>query len=315
MNNRFPGKCFIPPLVAFAVWASFATAAQPRLTGIDVDTDANRVTVHGLGESGRDYGLKWSEKLGVEADWLDAGATMAKEDGTFSVPDGVFRKPGFYRVERETGTGKHDSVQLWEGGPYWAETNLGAEEPWDCGFHFWWGDTVGYRHETDAWIASDGSSTNFSFWTENASTYEKNIDTLRSEGWITAEGVLAPEHDAAHVQWGGEWRMPTYQELYDLCYNQCDWTWTTTNGVDGYVVSGRGDYADKSIFLPVAGYGRMTSLHSADTWGEYWASVPESNRQQYYYSGTIYFLSGYHEMNFMIGRYFGLSIRPVRDTE
>lgn len=30
--------------------------------------------------------------------------------------------------------GTHDSVQLWEGGPYWAATNIGAEEPEDAGY-------------------------------------------------------------------------------------------------------------------------------------------------------------------------------------
>ena len=27
----------------------------------------------------------------------------------------------------------HDKVQLWEGGPYWAATNIGAEKPEDYG--------------------------------------------------------------------------------------------------------------------------------------------------------------------------------------
>ena len=25
----------------------------------------------------------------------------------------------------------HGKVQLWKDGPYWAETNIGAEKPWD----------------------------------------------------------------------------------------------------------------------------------------------------------------------------------------
>lgn len=31
----------------------------------------------------------------------------------------------------------HACVQLWEGGPYWAETNLGANHPWEYGYYFW----------------------------------------------------------------------------------------------------------------------------------------------------------------------------------
>lgn len=33
--------------------------------------------------------------------------------------------------------GTHNKVQLWAGGPYWATTNIGADEPWDYGYYFW----------------------------------------------------------------------------------------------------------------------------------------------------------------------------------
>ena len=149
-------------------------------------------------------------------------------------------------VVRVKGRGK---VQLWAGGPYWATKNVGAEEPWDYGLYFWWGDTVGYRREGDAWVASDGSSQNFQFSGDPISqqTSGKSTATLQNEGWTTSAGVLAPAHDAAQVHWGGGWRMPTYQELYDLCYTYCDWTWTTTNGVNGYVVRGRAAFAGAAL--------------------------------------------------------------------
>ncbi len=206
----------------------------------------------------------------------------------------------------------HNKVQLWEGGPYWAETNLGAEEPWEYGLYFWWGDTVGYKREGSAWVAGDGSAENFSFSSGNTPTYGKNISTLQSEGWIVSKDgtyVLAPEHDAAQVQWGGSWRMPTYQELDDLCYNQCDWTWTTQNGVNGYIVRGRGDFADASIFLPAAGYGLGTSLDYAGSYGYYWSGVPSSSYS--YYAYDLYFYSGYHGTGYR-SRYRGQSVRPVQ---
>ena len=147
----------------------------------------------------------------------------------------------------------HEKVQLWEGGPYWATTNIGAEKPEDYGYYFWWGDTVGYRRQGNAWVATDGSSSNFRFWDSSKSmqTYNKSISTLQSDGWVVLKDgayVLAPKHDAAQVQWGGGWRMPTDQEMDDLCHNKCDWTWTTQNGVNGYIVRGRGDYAAANIF-------------------------------------------------------------------
>ena len=120
----------------------------------------------------------------------------------------------------------HEKVQLWEGGPYWATTNIGAEKPEEYGYYFWWGDTVGYKRENNAWVATDGSSSNFSFTESNTPTYNKDPATLESKGWVVSQDgtyVLAPEHDAAQVQWGDGWRMPTYQELSNLV-EKCDWT-------------------------------------------------------------------------------------------
>ena len=203
----------------------------------------------------------------------------------------------------------HEKVQLWEGGPYWATTNIGAEKPEDYGYYFWWGDTVGYKRENDKWVASDGSNSNFSFTEGNAPTYNKSVATLQSEGWITADGALAPEHDAAQAHWGGDWRMPTMQEFYDL-NNNCDWTWTTVNGVNGYIVRGRSEYASNSIFLPCADKGRGTSLNGVGSDGCYWSSVPDSDN--YYFACYLFFYSGGHYTNGRSSRYCGQSVRPVQ---
>ncbi len=203
--------------------------------------------------------------------------------------------------------GSHGAVQLWEGGPYWAETNLGAEKPWEYGLYFWWGDMVGYKWENEAWVASDGAASNFSFSEGNTPTYNKDTDQLKSEGWITAEGVLSPEHDAAQVQWGGGWRMPTGEEVDDLCYDKCDWTWMTTNGVNGYVVRGRGDFAGASIFIPASGYIPFGRVHdSAESNAFLWSS---SGRDTV--SWCLVFGSDHHDVG-PYARWCGYSIRPVR---
>ena len=201
----------------------------------------------------------------------------------------------------------HDKVQLWEGGPYWATTNIGAERPEDYGYYFWWGDTVGYKRENNSWVASDGSSRNFSFSSENTPTYGKDISALRGEGWITADDVLAPAHDAAHVHWGGNWRMPTKQELDDLC-DKCDWTWITANGVKGYLVRGRGDYVSNNIFLPCAGYGDGASLSDAGSGGSYWSSVPSSGGYSSCYL-DVDSIDHYASYSYRNG---GQSVRPVQ---
>ena len=214
---------------------------------------------------------------------------------------------GCYEYVSRVDPDSHGKVQLWEGGPYWATTNIGADEPWDYGYYFWWGDTVGYEREGGAWVASDGSSSYFSFGQANTPTYPKAPSVLQSEEWITTDNVLTPEHDAAQVHWGGAWRMPTVQELREL-NNNCDWFWATTNGVNGYVVRGRGEYASASIFLPAAGYGDETSLSLAGSRGYYWSSVPGSD---YYDAWYLLFGSSFHS-TYGYDRYDGQSVRPVQ---
>ena len=207
------------------------------------------------------------------------------------------------KVHRET-KDKHNKVQLWEGGPYWADRNIGADAPWKAGLYFWWGDTVGHRPK--------GTTFEFSFDWSNTPTYGKSFATLQSEGWIVSQNgtyVLTPSHDAAHVKWGGGWRMPTYQELGDLC-NKCDWTWTMMNGVNGYVVRGRGVYVSNGIFLPCAGNCLGTSLYSFGLDGDYWSSVPNSDSD---YSRDLYFGSSYHNTSDYGDRFYGFSVRPVQD--
>ena len=197
---------------------------------------------------------------------------------------------------------EHGRVQLWEGGPFWAETNIGADQPWEVGYYFWWGNTVGYKREHGAWVASGCSS--FSFFTH---TYGQTIEALKNGRWITANEVLAPKHDAAQVQWGGAWRMPTRQELEDLC-DKCDWNWTKVHDINGYIVRGKGGYAANSIFLPCAGYGSGTSLFCSGSDGNYWLSVPYSSSYSAYVLG---FYSGGHYVDYF-SRDGGRSIRPVQ---
>ena len=203
-----------------------------------------------------------------------------------------------------------DKVQLWKDGPYWAKKNIGAEKPEDYGYYFWWGDTVGYKREGDKWVASDGSASNFKFRNSKNPTSGKSVSDLRSEGWITTDGVLSPQHDAAQKHWGGNWRMPTEMELDDLV-NKCYWSWTQVNGVNGYLVRGKGEYSSKSIFLPCAGDGGGTSsLSYAGSNGYYCSSVPHLELDGHF-AGGLYFNSGGHHMCGTF-RYRGLPVRPVQ---
>ena len=197
----------------------------------------------------------------------------------------------------------HDKVQLWEGGPYWATTNVGAERPEDYGLYFWWGDTTGYRPSLSGKFDFDFSDSNPAIYTNR-----KTESQLKSEGWLTDDGALAPAHDAAQAHWGGAWRMPTYQELRGLVDN-CDWSPATVNGVDGCIVRGRGGYDSASIFLPFSGYGEGSSFHDPGSHGLYWSSVLDSD--VYKSTWGLGFNSSDHSKR-SYRRNFGRSVRPVQ---
>lgn len=96
-----------------------------------------------------------------------------------------------------------DGVQLWENGPYWAECNVGATNPEEYGYYFWWGDTVGYTNTGSGWVSvKDGASISFADSGTAASTYGKDNSALLSEGWIDSTGNLVASHDAATAHLG-----------------------------------------------------------------------------------------------------------------
>lgn len=146
----------------------------------------------------------------------------------------------------------HEGVQLWENGPLWAKTNVGANSPTEAGYYFWWGDTLGYKWQNSKWVASDGSVNNFSFSTANCPTYGKSLAQLQSMGAVGTDGNLLPAYDAAAQQWGDDWRLPKSSELENLLA-LCSWNWTTNSGVVGYTIVGKGLYSGNSVFIPAMG--------------------------------------------------------------
>ena len=102
--------------------------------------------------------------------------------------------------------------------------------------------------------------------------------------------------------------MPTSDEIQALVDN-CTTTWITTNGVYGRLVTGKGAYANRSIFLPAAGYGYDSDLRRPGLVGDYWSSTPFSDDSRY--SWILFFNSGNFRRNYDY-RDGGRSVRPVR---
>ena len=182
----------------------------------------------------------------------------------------------------------------------WATCNVGASKPEEYGDYFAWGETKPkdyYEWSTYKW--RNGSSSSLTITKYCTDSYYGTVDNKTQ---------LELSDDAARANWGGVWRMPTYEEQDELLKN-CTWTWTTQNGVKGYkVTSKKSGYTNKSIFLPAAGYRYETSLFDAGSDGRYWSS------SLYTVNPGIAYLLGFnssHVDRHRFSRYYGFSVRPV----
>ena len=182
----------------------------------------------------------------------------------------------------------------------WANFNVGASEPEEYGLYFAWGETEpksDYSWFTYKYFNGDFVLTKYC----TNSRYGYN-------GFTDNKTVLDPEDDAAHVNWGGNWRMPTKEEWYELL-NNCTWTWTTLNGVNGYKVqSQKSGYTDNWIFLPAAGVHYDLYLDDVGYVGFYWSSSLDKDYP--YCAYPLYFTSSDVNRDYY-PRYYGQSVRPV----
>jgi hypothetical protein len=129
----------------------------------------------------------------------------------------------------------------------WATCNVGANSPEEYGDYFAWGETQPkniYDWSTYKWCnGSYDSLTKYN----NSSSY----------GTVDNKTQLDKEDDAASVNWGGAWRMPTEEEIDEL-RTDCTWEVDTLNGVAGLIVTGPNG---NNIFIPASGYkGNGTHL-------------------------------------------------------
>lgn len=204
----------------------------------------------------------------------------------------------------------------------WANMNVGAKSVTDYGDYFCWGET-----ETKENLKEFGIVSSYK-WYENG-TYTK---------YGRKYPTLDAEDDAAAVNWGGTWRMPTsieFEELRNMCY----WAWTSdykNSNVAGYIVykakspsdkgmlirqnatpSSQYSLSDTHIFLPAASHLTNGEGYTVDkgkegrywscSWGEYSQKI-NSNEM----ASILMFDTGYHgAINNIDPRADGLTIRPV----
>ena len=204
----------------------------------------------------------------------------------YKVPNGgkvVFEKApdlGIKGKAERTGGIEVNWVQLWEGGPRFAEYNVGAEnnKAEDFGGYYNWGMSVVQTKE-------------------NAEYYQ------------SGSFALMGNDDTASNLWGSNWRLPTKEELEALLNEEnCTCTWIENyegKVVNGLLCKGKGDYEGNSVFLPAAGDCTNGVTAQEGFCGFYWSSTPNGS---YAY---ILCISSYGQLVQDYKRHYGYSVRAV----
>ena len=170
-------------------------------------------------------------------------------------------------------------------GTLWANMNVGATAPEDYGDYFAWGETE---------VKDLYDETNYAYY-QNGNYVNIGDD------------IAGTEYDVAHVKWGGDWVMPTSDQVQELLDNTTS-EGTQVNGVNGRKFTSKAAGNSNSIFVPFSGVRDDGDLYDAGYGGYYWSS------QKPWYSSIAYGLyveSGNAVWGNNYPRYYGQSVRPV----
>ena len=153
-------------------------------------------------------------------------------------------------------------------GTLWSNMNVGASRPEEYGYYYAWGEVFPKSHYAwETYKHCEGS--------------EKQITkycTKSEYGFCDKKRVLDSCDDAATVNWGSNWHMPSVKQ-YEELINNTNYEWTNQNGINGWRFMSKTN--DNSIFLPAAGYHYDSDIipgiaeghsYSVGMDGYYWSS-------------------------------------------
>ena len=111
---------------------------------------------------------------------------------------------------------------------------------------------------------------------------QKAVDLGLSVKWATCNvGANTPEEygeyytfDEAQELSNSKWRVPTIEEIDELVRN-CDYKWTTQNGVNGGLFTSKKN--GNSIFFPAGGYRYGLVVYYEGSNGVFWSSSADSD--------------------------------------
>ena len=180
-------------------------------------------------------------------------------------------------------------------GTLWATMNIGASSPEECGGYFAWGEIApkeAYTWETYKWC--DGTLRSLTKYC---------LDSYY--GQVDHKYELEPADDAAYMNWGPSWRIPTREQLFELG-QYCTWQSYPFNGTLGYLVTGPNG---NTLFFPKTGYYDGSTLQFAGYYSFYWSGTLKATISSS--ACCTYSMSP----DFSRDRYYGLPVRAVRVTQ
>lgn len=197
----------------------------------------------------------------------------------------------------------------------WAGWNVGATKPEEFGDYFSWGET---KPKDSYW------QDNYKYGVVNKYGVDDVIYKYNSNaeyGAVDGRTRLTAMDDAAYVNWGSDWRMPTDEEKTELLANTTH-TKGTYNDVPGWIFTSK--INNVSIFFPATGI--MDQTRSYYTYEEtiFWTATLRTNdpRMAHIACNWIEDSSLLHDGGFDMDpqaesyhlstfRYYGLPVRAV----
>ena len=231
------------------------------------------------------YCSKCGRELALDARFCpNCGTAVALQDASNEHTVNHVEKP---KEEKKMDTGLengHEWVDLGlPSGTLWATCNVGATKPEEEGDFYAWGETSpkdeytgnNYKHFK---VTLFGKIKVLKYFAEN-----KQLELC---------------DDAAHVNWGKGWRIPTIEEFGELIEN-CTMVWTKVNRVKGRLFTSK--FNGNSIFFPASGWCRYDEIEGEygtqseyGTEGNYWSSVLDKddiNRAHFMFFGDDYVIT------------------------
>ncbi len=256
------------------VWRDFQNIKELAHGDVNLDSEVNHGDLNALvdyvmGKDPEDFNKSLGDLNGDEK--VDAADVVMQVDAII--------KAGEYSKNKAPENVEVVDLGL-PRGTMWANMNIGAESPEDYGLYFAWGETVGYTSDTSDGRSFDWAS--YKWMNEGESTGAQVnkyqiADGHTADCWYNdwAEFIgdgktkLDLEDDAAYVNWGTNWRMPTSYDFQEL-FENTTYKWTTLNGVNGLMLTSKTN--GNTIFLPAAGDRVNSGFWDSSEYGYYWSS-------------------------------------------